>query len=377
MNTEIEFLKNLETDLEDAASRERIRLQRAMLQGSIRRNTSRAWKKVVVAAAAFLVVAGGIGFIAGGRNMLPSLTSGADASGDGAAPQEARRAVGEDRFQGVGEAVPAPAGPADLGYGDAPEEALGEVPAADRQADSDAFDDAGVRPTEASGQLRDLSKIVRDGRIGIVVPDDGFGGAVDQLTLIAERSGGFVLSSTTNNDRSGTFVLRIPEQRFDRARAAIRDLGTRVRFEEVRGDDVTAEFIDYQARLRILQTRKALLSDLLLDADTTDEILRLSGQVEDVQLRIEQLQGQLRFLNDQVAESTLHVSIQEQSAPAAAVQPAVDNPDLSSSFDLAVQGFLRIVGAVIIGLGYLIPITAIAAIVWMAVWFVRRSRATA
>ena len=209
------------------------------------------------------------------------------------------------------------------------------------------------------------------------MPDDGFGGAVDQLTLIAERSGGFVLSSTTSNDRSGTFVLRIPEQRFDRARAAIRDLGTRVRFEEVRGDDVTAEFIDYQARLRILQTRKALLSDLLLDADTTEEILRLSGQIEDVQLRIEQLQGQLRFLNDQVAESTLRVSIQEQSAPAAAVQPAVDNPDLGSSFDLAVQGFLRIVGAVIVGLGYLIPITAIAAIAWMAVWFVRRRRATA
>ena len=140
---------------------------------------------------------------------------------------------------------------------------------------------------------------------------------------------------------------------------------------------MTAEFIDYQARLQILQTRKALLSDLLLDADTTDEILQLSGQIEDVQLRIEQLQGQLRFLNDQVSESTLRVSIQEQSAPAAAVQPAVDNPDLSSSFDLAVQGFLRIVGAVIVGLGYLIPITAIAAIAWMAVWFVRRRRATA
>ena len=202
---------------------------------------------------------------------------------------------------------------------------------------------------QGGGQQQDLSKIVRDGRIGIVVADDGFGGAVDQLTLIAERSGGFVLSSTTSNDRSGTFVLRIPEQRFDRARAAIRDLGTRVRFEEVRGDDVTAEFIDYQSRLRILQTRKALLSDLLLDADTTDEILRLSGQIEDVQLQIEQLQGQLRFLNDQVAESTLRVSIQEQSAPAVAVQPAVDNPDLGSSFDLAVQGFLRIVGAVIVG----------------------------
>ena len=371
MNTEIEFLKNLETDLEDAASRELIRVQRATLQGSIRRNTGRTWKKVFVAAAAFLVVAGGIGFIAGG-DLLPRLALRDDSN----------------KFQQVGEAVnsgsdgsgaraPEPAtGPADLGYGDA-QEALGEGPAVDEQADSDAFDDAGGRPTQASGRLRDLSKIVRDGRIGIVVRDDEFSDAVGDLTVIAERSGGFVLSSSTNNEQSGTFVLRIPERSFDRARNEIRNLGVRVRFEEVRGDDVTAEYIDFQARLRILQTRKALLNSLLVDADTTDEILRLSGQVEDVHLRIEQMQGQLRFLNDQVSESTLRVTIQEQGAPAVVSQTDVDNPDLGSSFDLGVQGFLRIVGAVIIGLGYLIPITAIAVAVWMAVWFIRRRNATA
>ena len=300
--------------------------------------------------------------------------SGSDSAGDGSKFQEVGDAVASTGG-GEAESRPPAAGPADLGYGDAPEEASG-VPGVEDQADSDAFEDASGRPTEAGGQ-QDLSKIVRDGRIGIVVADGRFGGAVDQLTVIAERSGGFVLTSSTSNDRSGTFVLRIPERAFDRARAAIRNLGTRVRFEDVRGDDVTAEFIDFQARLRILQTRKTLLNSLLVDADTTDEILRLSGQVEDVQLRIEQMQGQLRFLNDQVAESTLRVTIQEQNAPAATVQPEVDNPDLGSSFDLGVQGFLRIIGAVIIGLGYLIPLTAIVAIVWMAVWFVRRRRATA
>ena len=227
----------------------------------------------------------------------------------------------------------------------------------------------------ARTQQQDLSKIVRDGRIGIVVNDGAFGDSVGELTFIAERHGGFVLSSSTSNERSGTFVLRIPERQFDQARNDIRGLATRVRFEEVRGDDVTAEFIDFQARLRILQTRRELLFDLFQQADTTDEILRMSSQLDDVTLRIEQIQGQLRFLKDQVAESTLRVSIQERNAPAVTGEPDVDNPDLGSSFDLGVQGFLRIVGAVIVGLGYLIPITALAVIVWMAVWFVRRRRA--
>jgi hypothetical protein len=362
MNTEIEILKSLEGDLEDAASRERIRLQRTTLQGSIRRNTGRNWMKVAGIAAAFLMVAGSIGFLANmgvlGESAQSRFTEvgGAVASGGGGSA--------DDGAARVPAASPIPAGDS--------EGAPGSGGSLDEQAFGER-DSAGGQ----SQQQQDLSKIVRDGRIGIVVDDGAFGDAVGELTFIAERHGGFVLSSSTSNERSGTFVLRIPERQFDQARNDIRGLATRVRFEEVRGDDVTAEFIDFQARLRILQTRRELLFDLFQQADTTDEILRMSSQLDDVTLRIEQIQGQLRFLKDQVAESTLRVSIQERNAPAVTGDPDVDNPDLGSSFDLGVQGFLRIVGAVIVGLGYLIPVTALAVAVWMAVWFVRRRRATA
>ena len=357
MNTEIEILKSLEGDLEDVASRERIRLQRTTLQGAIRRNTGRTWMKVAGVAAAFLVVAGAIGFVAGGGNGV----SMSEADGSGGSEQ---RAVGQARFEDAGE-----------------EPAASPIPADDSEGGS-YFDEnlgnqrLGLRHSaDGVKQQQDLSKIVRDGRIGIVVDDGAFGESVGELTFIAERHGGFVLSSSTSNERSGTFVLRIPERQFDKARNDIRDLATRVRFEEVRGDDVTAEFIDFQTRLRILQTRRELLFDLFQQADTTDEILRMSSQLDDVTLQIEEIQGQLRFLRDQVAESTLRVSIQERNAPAVTGEPEVDNPDLGSSFDLGVQGFLRLVGAVIVGLGYLIPITALAVAVWMTVWFVRRRRA--
>ena len=223
----------------------------------------------------------------------------------------------------------------------------------------------------------DLSKIIRDGRIGIVVTNGSFGDAVGDVTLIAERNGGFILSSSTTNGRSGTFVLRIPADRFDRARGQIRDLGIRVRFEQVTGEDVTAEFIDYRARLRILQQRKARLTELAEQADNTGEILSFGRQIDEVQLRIEQIQGQLRFLNDQVAESTLRVSIKERNAPAPAAVAVVDQPDLGSSFELAVQGFLRIVSAVIVGLGYLVPLTVIALLIWLIVITIRRRQAPA
>jgi len=312
------------------------------------------WVKVAGLAAAFLVVAGAIGFIAGGGDMMTSGSS--------------------QQFNEVGKAVAGTGGGAE-----APAPQASRAPATDPGTGEAGFLDEDVVKRSLDSlegrQQQDLSKIVRDGRIGIVVPDGRFDDAVGDLTFISEQHGGFILSSATQNERSGTFVLRIPAGRFDRALADVRALGSRVKFQEIRGDDVTAEFIDFQARLRILVARKALLFDLFQQADTTEEILRMAGQLDDVQLRIEQIQGQLRFIKDQVAESTLRVSIQERNAPEAAPQEEVDNPDLGSSFDLAVQGFLRIVGAVMIGLGYLIPLTVLGALVWMAIWFARRRRA--
>jgi hypothetical protein len=364
MNTEIEYLKQLETDLKDAAARETTRMERATLQGAIRKNTGRGWTKVVGVAAAFLVVAGAIGFLAQGGLMI-SADSGGQAAFEvgGAAADGGGGNSSASQAPGVGYAAP---GPTDEEGAIAPPTISG--------VNKDALDTARGR---VGGQQQDLSKIVRDGRIGVVVPDDKFGDAVGNLTFIAEKYGGFILSSSTNNDRSGTFVLRVPAKRFDRALGDIRDLATRVRFQEIRGDDVTAEYIDQHARLRILQGRKILLSSLSQQATTTEEILRLGSQLDDVQLRIEQIQGQLRFINDQVAESTLRVSIQEQNAPKASTQTDVDNPNLGSSVDLGVQGFLRIVGAVIVGLGYLIPLTLLGALVWFVVWLVRRRRAIA
>ena len=367
MNTDIEYLKVLERDLEDAAVREISHGARPAATPAPRRRWGNTWARVAGVAAAFIVVAGAIGFIAGGAGESQGPARGAFSplgsavNGTGGAAHEP--SDGGDRF---GIVVPGP------------EAAPSPVPDSLKQLleDSPLFTENIAGPTTQSGarQQQDLSKIVRDGRITVVIGDGTFAENEDRLTTIAERNGGFVLSSSTQRERSGTFVLRIPARHFDRALGRIRALGE-VRSQQVTGDDVTAEFIDFQARLRILEGQRDLLLGLREDATTTGEILRLSSQLNDVQLRIEQMQGEIRFINDQVAEATLRVTIQERNAPHTEPAPNIENPNLGSSFDLGVQGFLRIVGAVIVGLGYLIPLTILAGLVWVAVLVVRRRRA--
>ena len=220
---------------------------------------------------------------------------------------------------------------------------------------------------------RDLSKIVRDGRIGIVVDDDGFGEARAAVNAIALKNGGIVLSSSTQ-ERRGTFLLRVPDRRFIETLTALREIG-RVEFEDQTGQDVTAEFVDLVARQDILLARKRVLLGFLREADTVQETLSLYSRVEHTQLALERIQGELRFIRDQVAESTIRVTIRETAVEAETPQE-IDKPSLAVAWERAVQGFLNVVAAVVIGLGYLIPVAVIGLLVWLIVRFTRRRTTT-
>jgi hypothetical protein len=196
------------------------------------------------------------------------------------------------------------------------------------------------------------------------------------VTVIARRNGGFVLSSSSRDERTGTLTLRVPAKRFDDTMLALRglagELDGRIDSQNITGEDVTAEFIDLGARLDILQQRSRLLRRLQNDATTSAEILRLSGVIEDTQLEIENIQGRLNFLKDQVAEATIQVEIRERHAPGEEAGTDPENPSLTDSLELGVQGFLRVIGAIVVGLGYLIPVAVVALVVYGVVRLVRR-----
>jgi len=209
-----------------------------------------------------------------------------------------------------------------------------------------------------------------------VVPDGDFEGSLTSVSRIATSLGGFVLESSTRDQNTGTFTLRIPAKKFDVAMERLRRIGE-VKADEVTGQDVTAEFIDQTARLQILLDRRDLLRSLQNEATTSSEILRLAGLIEQTQLEIEKTQGQLRYLKNQVAEATIKVDLRERHAPDDTPEPTTDNPSLTDAIRLGWEGFLRVVGAVIVGLGYLVPIALIGLAIWGVVTLVRRRRRAA
>src|SRR5262249_61382807 len=141
----------------------------------------------------------------------------------------------------------------------------------------------------------------------------------DRVAAIAHANGGFVLTSQTESGTTGTMTIRIPAANFDRAFGQVGQLGT-VESSSVTGKDVTNQYLDYQAHLQNLMGRRAVLRSLLAKTTTIGESLTVYNDLADVQQQIDQIQGQIRYLNDQVAESTLTVDLHEASAPVGEAQ---------------------------------------------------------
>ena len=381
MNTDIRFLEQLEGDLTEAAARESAVLAGAGAGSGSDDDRSRRlprrerhWGAIAAGLVAFLVLAGSIGFLTQrpGQERATSFSEVGDAAGGSGAEVPAAQ----------GSPAPMPATDrgtttwqASSGNGTRQEAPLAggvnyDTATGGGAAGQPALNAPGLPATQQQG---DLSKIVRDGRIAIVVPDGDFDASLNNVSRIATSLGGFVLTSSTRDQNTGIFTLRIPAKKFDVAMERLRGIGE-VRADAVTGQDVTAEFIDQTARLQILLDRRDLLQNLQNEATTSSEILRLAGLIEQTQLEIEKTQGQLRYLKNQVAEATIKVDLRERHAPDDTPEPDTDNPSLADAIRLGWEGFLRVIGAVIVGLGYLVPIALIALAIWGIVTLVRRRR---
>jgi hypothetical protein len=222
-----------------------------------------------------------------------------------------------------------------------------------------------------SGVTVDLigPKVVKTARLSVVVRRGHFGDAFDEATQVARRYAGFVESSATSGtrSRSGRLTIRVPTSAFELAIRDLRALG-RVDGQSIQGQDVTAEYVDLQARLRNWESQETVLLRLMRQANTVEETLRVQRELQDVQLNIEQLRGQLRVLNNQTSMSTIDVAMRESGVPANGGAHRDNGTSLGEAWDDATDGFLSVIAAIVIGLGYLIPITVIA----VAAWFVYR-----
>ena len=220
------------------------------------------------------------------------------------------------------------------------------------------------------------ARVVKTADVQVEVGRGRFEASVERLSVLAVGRGGFVARAETSEGRSapsGTITVRVPAGDFDAVIVEVRRLG-KVVSASSRGQDVTAEYLDVEARLRGLNASRDQILTVLSKANTVGDILAVQERLNAVQVQIEQLQGQQRLLDDQTTFGTIAVHLAE---PGADLGGAPEREGLAGAWHDARRGFVDGLEAIIRGSGTaLIVVLSLGALglAGRGVWLAARRR---
>jgi len=201
--------------------------------------------------------------------------------------------------------VPMPMAQAEEGYSNA--KAAGKV--------------ATATTSQAAGTGENLTgavagrKIIKNGELSIQTRE--FDEFLTSLNQAIRSVGGYVESSSVsgnsynrNRMRSADITARIPAENLDAFCDQVSDLGN-VTYKNLYTRDVTLTYVDLESHVKALRTEQGTLMELLAKAERVEDIIAIQSRLSDVLYEIESYESTLRTYDDQIAYSSVYLSIQE------------------------------------------------------------------
>ena len=222
-------------------------------------------------------------------------------------------------------------------------------------------------------------KIIRnaDLQLEAVAPEE----AQTKISRIAETKGGFVVETQSSasdvkaNVRDTVLMtIRVPAAKFDEALSEIRQAASRVIVENVKGEDVTEEFIDIEARLKTQKALEAQFLEIMKRSNSVADALNVQTEIARVRGEIEKIEGRKRFLESQASLSTIKIKLQTPTAFSAnsAGFSYQFKEALGDGFDAALSFMLFFVRALIALLPFFLLI--VLPLYFMIRYFLRMNR---
>jgi hypothetical protein len=181
---------------------------------------------------------------------------------------------------------------------------------------------------------------------------------LDAISKMAVASGGYVSSSSVYDShydsyegKNGYITVRIPESEYPSFLEDVGELGE-VTSKSVSAQDVTEEYIDVSARLDNLERQEARLQEILNMTETVEDVLAVEKELERVRGEIESLTGRLNYLDDRIDFSTINIRVTEP-------RPITHSWGIRDALSESVNGFISMVNALIILVGYLLPLVIV------------------
>jgi len=229
-------------------------------------------------------------------------------------------------------------------------------------ADSDSASQSGSTWAE--------QKLIRHASLELEVQsvDD----AIDEVRGIARQNSALLadsrITSSDDGHRSASVTVRVPSEHFAATIDSLKGLG-KVKSERAEIEDVTRAYLDLETRLEVKQgTAQRLRTLLQTGTGNLPDVLTVERELERVVTEIEQMKGERRFVDRQIALSTI---ILELTEPGGRSEPSPWTT-IGDAFGSSVRVLALSVSVLVYVGTFLGPWLIVAAVVWFLIGIVQR-----
>jgi ABC-type Fe3+-hydroxamate transport system substrate-binding protein len=203
-------------------------------------------------------------------------------------------------------------------------------------------------------------QVIRQAQLTISVGSQQFATKLADVRALVQLQGGFISgtdaqANPVSNDqiRTGVITFMVPAAKFDDTINQLSQMG-KIQNEHISGNDVSAQYVDLQARLANQMAQRDAMLVLLKRAQSIQDIITVQNQIGQITGQIEQLKGQIQYIEHNTSYSTVTVTMLEAGAPAQVARQ--DSWGFATALSDGAHNFVTTINYVVTGLGAIGPV---------------------
>lgn len=208
--------------------------------------------------------------------------------------------------------------------------------------------------------------------------------AQTQVRNLVTLQGGYIVQfaeGQSGSEKYGNFTIRVPAAGFSSFLEGIEDIPHKKLQRSMQGEDVSEQYVDLESRLKAKEAAEQRLLAFMEKAVKSEELVAFSNELGLVQTEIEQIKGKMRYLDQNVAYSTVELRLYQKVQSAAKAQDEEEplSDRMGRAIGRSADVLVKVMEGVLIALAALLPVLmAVILIGGPFVWWrlrVRRQRA--
>lgn len=183
--------------------------------------------------------------------------------------------------------------------------------------------------------------------------------------------------NTNGRYRNASLTIRIPAAQLDAFVSEVAAASNITSTNETT-ENITLSYVATQSRITALETEQTRLLELLEQAETMEDLLKIESRLTDVRTELEEVTSQLRLYDNMVDYGTLYLNISEVREYTVTEEPEtvwdrIGNGFMQSLKDLG-EFFTEFFVFLVVGLPYFVIIAVLVVGTWLLIKFRKKNK---